>query len=245
MLKRTVLSVFAVSLVGLVGCTGRLTRENQGLQDQIAALQQKQDALLRENDVLKAHAAELEGNLTEAQKEASQMSQLASELRSEQAKLQNQRTELEKLVKNLSGITIERRSEGNFIVMESEILFASGKAELNEGAKASLDQIAGYMLEKKDLQIRVDGHTDGVPIKLSGWEDNYHLAAMRAHAVMRYLADKGVSPDRMYIVGFGPNRPLAKPETPTAPMDQNRRVEILLVPQGIRSIGEILEGFKQ
>jgi len=243
MLKRTILCVLAVSLVGSVGCAGQLKKKNQALQDQIAALERKEAALLRENDVLKAHAAEVEANLAEARKEARQMSELVDELRGEQQKLQDQRKELEKLVQDLSGITVEPRNEGNFIVMESEILFASGKAELNEAAKGSLDRIAGYLLDKEGLQVRIDGHTDGAPIKFSPWEDNYHLGAMRAHAVMRYLMDRGISAGRMYIVGFGPNRPIVEPESPTDRVAENRRVEILLVPEGIRSISEILEGF--
>ena len=100
-------------------------------------------------------------------------------------------------------------------------------------------------VRRNDQQlIRVDGHSDGEPIKHSQWKDNYHLSAMRAHAVMQYLASQGVPAQNMYIVGFGPNRPLVEPVEPEAPMPKNRRVEILLVPQAQRSIEQILEQFR-
>jgi len=246
MLKRIAGVVLAISLAGLAGCTSpALKRENLALKERVRTLENKQAALIDENEALKAHADQIQAQLAQAKKESDKLTRLVGDLRSEQEKMLQQRRELEKLVQGLSGITVQPRSEGNFIVMESKILFASGKADLNDEAKTTLDRVAGYLLEHPDLQIRVDGHTDGVPIRYSGWQDNYQLAAMRAHSVMRYLVEKGVDPARMYITGFGPNRPLVEPEEPTAPVDENRRVEILLVPEGMRSISEILKGFGQ
>ncbi len=244
MLKRTVATVVGILLIGLTGCCGQLKKQNQSLQTQVIDLEEAREMLLADNETLKTHAASLEVGLVEAKKEADQMARLLGELKGEEGKLQRERLELEKLARRIEGFTIEQRPEGNFIVMDSEILFASGKADLKEDAKASLDRIADYLLQKSALEIRVDGHTDAVPIKHSGWQDNYQLAAMRAHAVMAYLGEKGVASERMYVVGFGPNRPLVQPEDPLEPMAENRRVEILLVPEGIRSITEILEGFK-
>jgi flagellar motor protein MotB len=48
----------------------------------------------------------------------------------------------------------------------------------------------------------------------------------------------------MFICGFGPNRPLRQPKAPEEAVAGNRRVEILLIPEAMRSIGQILEGFK-
>ena len=229
MLKRTVAVVVGITLIGLTGCCGQLQKENQSLQTKLVEIEDAKEKLLAENETLKAHGETLQVGLVEARKEARQMAQLVGELKGEQGKLLEQRLELEKLVKGLSGITVEPRNEGNFIVMESEILFASGKAELNEDAKASLNRIADYLLPKSALEIRVDGHTDAVPIKHSPWQDNYQLAAMRAHAVMAYLVEKGVPSERMYVVGFGPNRPLVQPEDPLEPMAENRRVEFRIL----------------
>lgn len=245
MLKRAMMVVLGISLIGLAGCCSGVRKQNTSLQSRLADLQQERDGLISQVDVLKASQKGLEARLAESDRERRRMTELVGELTGEQDKLRQQRQELERLVQDLTGITVERRSEGNFIVMESEILFALGKAELNEDAKASLGRIADYLLDKTGLQIRIDGHTDGVPIRHSPWKDNYHLGAMRAHAVMRYLTDEGLDAERMYIVGFGPNRPVVEPEDPVEPIAENRRVEILLVPDGVRSISEILEGFEE
>ncbi|MHC4480060.1 MAG: OmpA/MotB family protein [Planctomycetota bacterium] len=245
MLKRIVLLGLGVCVVGLTGCTANLKKENANLRSQLAALEARRDQLAEENRGLRTDLGALQGALTEARTDARRMSGLVDELRGEQEKLQQQTLELKKLLDDFAGISVEARSEGNFIVMESEILFDLGKAELSEAATSSLDRVAEYLLAHNELPLRIDGHTDGVPIVHSPWKDNYHLAAMRAHAVMGYLVGKGVSPDRMYIAGFGPNKPLQEPPEPTAPVPQNRRVEIMLVPTGVRSISEILEGFQE
>jgi chemotaxis protein MotB len=247
MLKRVCVLLLAVIAVSLTGCAEmrQLRRQNEALTDQVNRYKDERATLLDNIEALEAQRESLQGRLADTQREAERMADVVAELRQEQSQLQRQRAELQKLVQGLSGISVETRREGNFIIVENEILFELGKADLTEAAMAALDDVAEYLAQKPDLRIRVDGHTDGVPITHSVWEDNYHLSAMRAHAVMGYLVDKGVDPGRMHIAGFGPNTPLVEPADPTEPVAENRRVEILVVPEGGRSIGEILEKFEQ
>jgi len=247
MLKRTLLVVLAVSLFAVAGCPElkTLRRQNANLETQLTQVQQERDDLLSQLAAVQTQRDQFRNQLSASQQEAARMSGLLQQLRDEKDRLDQQRRELSALVKEFAdaGINVEERGEGNFIVMENEILFDLGKADLKDEAKAALDKVADYLVANPQLPVRIDGHTDGTPIKVSQWEDNYHLSAMRAHAVMRYLASKGVDPTRMYIVGFGPNRPRVEPEEPQAPVAENRRVEILLVPQGARSVSEILGEF--
>ncbi|MGD2174296.1 MAG: OmpA family protein [Candidatus Brocadiaceae bacterium] len=248
MLKRSLALVLAVVLVGLAGCRNmeeQLRKQNATLSKQLALCQDERDALLKSIDELDAEQQQLRAQLLETREDAQSKDELVRRLRQEQAQLEQQRRELQKLVEGLSGISVETRGEGNFIVLENEILFELGKVELNQDAKASLDKVASYLQRRPDVAVRIDGHTDGVPVRHSPWKDNYHLSAMRAHAVMQYLVQKGLDPDRVYIVGFGPNRPRTEPAEPAEPVAENRRVEILLVPEGVKSIGEILQGFEE
>ena len=247
MLKRAIVVGLAICLAGLAGCAQikDLERKNANLHAQVQSLQAERDELVAENQALKTDRETLQAALTDARKEARRMSELVGEMKAEQDKLHRQTAELKALLDEFGGIDVEARREGNFIVMQSEILFDSGKVDLNPDAADSLNKVADYLVAHSELPIRIDGHTDGVPIQHSPWKDNYHLAAMRAHAVMRYLMERGVSPERMHIVGFGPNEPRVEPQEPTEPVAANRRVEILLVPEGARSIGEILEGFQE
>ena len=81
-----------------------------------------------------------------------------------------------------------------------------------------------------DEALRVDGHTDNVPIKVSGWKDNFHLSAMRAHTVLKALVGEGISSERIFLAGFGLHRPQVSNDTREG-RQQNRRVEILIVPK--------------
>jgi chemotaxis protein MotB len=245
MLKRIVLLGLGVCLMGSVGCTElkNLRKANASMRAQLTSVQAERDQLTEANRALQAELEASQRALAESKGEGRRMTQVIGEMKAEQDKLNTQTAELKKLLGDLN-IPVEQRAEGNFIVMESEVLFDSGKVELKPQAQASLDKVAGYLVSHPAIPIRIDGHTDGVPIQQSPWKSNYHLGAMRALAVMDYLASKGVDSERMYVTGFGPNRPRVTPERPAASVAANRRVEILVVPEGVRSIGEILEGLK-
>ena len=85
----------------------------------------------------------------------------------------------------------------------------------------------------QDKAIRVEGHTDNVPIAPSlrvRFATNWELSTARATAVVRYLQDKaGIAPDHLIASGYGEYRPLSPNTTPEG-RAQNRRIEIVLVP---------------
>jgi chemotaxis protein MotB len=245
--RRILLAVLGVSLLGLAGCPELkdLRRQNANLEKQLQLCQRDKEAYSQQAALLQAERDQLKTDLGAARHEAAQRGGLVDTLRAEHAKLEQQRQELQSLLRDLHGISVQAGPEGNFVVMENDVLFALGKAELNEDAKESLTRVATYFRDRPELTVRIDGHTDGVPVKVSGWEDNYHLAVMRAHAVMKYLTQKGVSAERMYIAGYGPNKPRTAPETPAAPVAENRRVEILVIPEGSKRITDILRGFQE
>jgi chemotaxis protein MotB len=112
------------------------------------------------------------------------------------------------------------------------VLFDSGKAELRRGAARVLDKVAQVLKEIPDQPIAVEGHTDNVPIKYSGWADNTALSVARANAVVAYLTEKqGLDPSRLTAVGFGEERAIAPNDSPEG-RQKNRRVEIVVLPQG-------------
>ncbi len=247
MRNRIVPFVLAVAFLGLTGCAELrdLRQQNENLQQQLRMCESERETLLGDVAELEAQNQTLRQEVTDARQEGRQQADVVARLRDEQARLERQRRELQRLVQGLSGVEVESRQEGNFIVVENDILFGLGRTDLTDQAKSTLDEVVEYLLSRPDVTVRVDGHTDGVPIVTAPFDDNYHLAAMRAHSVMGYLVEQGVNPERVYITGFGPNRPRLEPEEPTAPVDENRRVEILVMPEGVRSIGEILEGFRE
>lgn len=105
-----------------------------------------------------------------------------------------------------------------------DVLFDAGKAAVREGAKATLDKVAAAL--KKDYsgkQIRVEGHTDSDPIRVSRWKSNQELSTARAEAVKKYLVSKGVDASLVSVQGLGSDKPKSNDKA------QNRRVEIIVV----------------
>ena len=234
MLKQVLTVVLGLSIVSLTGCA-RL-RE---LEDQNATLLARVQVLDGANQELETTKARNEKEIAGLRDEVAQRDTklreyqgMVESLEARQRKLEENRKRLEKLAKDLGDfVRLIERGESSFIAMESEILFGSGKHELLPDAKKGLDEIARYLQANRALKIRIDGHTDGEPIRASGYEDNWHLACMRALAVRRYLASKGVAAERMFVAGFGPSVPLVAPPNPTAAVEENRRVEILIRPE--------------
>ncbi len=246
MLKWMAVVALAVSLVGFAGCgeLQNLRKQNASLNGQVTSLTADNQKLKNENDALKADNQRLQASMTKDEAAAKRAAGVMADLKAEQEKLRKQKADLMAIFGSMPDLSIMGGAEGNYIVAKNEILFDPGQIELKASAGKALDKVADYLRAHPDLTVRIDGHTDGVPIKESKWQDNYHLSAMRAHAVMKYLMGKGVKADKMFIAGFGPNKPRVPPKSPTEAVEANRRVEILVVPTGIRSINQILEEMK-
>jgi len=98
-----------------------------------------------------------------------------------------------------------------------------------------MDKLAGALLDlareipsEINWVLRVDGHTDSVPLSGSGrYSDNWELSAARAISVVKFLISRGVPSDRLVAAGFGEFQPIAEGDTPEA-RSQNRRIELKL-----------------
>ncbi|MEQ9545629.1 MAG: peptidoglycan -binding protein [Marinobacter sp.] len=126
------------------------------------------------------------------------------------------------------------RVVGDRFLLPSELLFASGSAQLGEAGQKELDKLANVLLdvvkripEDLDWILRIDGHTDVIPINTPQFPSNWELSTARAVAVVRYLANQGVPERRMVAAGFGEFFPVADGTSPEA-LQQNRRIELKL-----------------
>lgn len=126
------------------------------------------------------------------------------------------------------------RIEGDRFLLQAELLFSSGTAELGEQGKEQLRELADILNElipsiPSDLQwiLRVDGHTDRVPISSSNFSSNWELSTARAVSVVRYLANQGIPESRMAAAGFSKFHPIDPADTREA-YRKNRRIEIKL-----------------
>lgn len=129
-------------------------------------------------------------------------------------------------------VLLEMAQRGLVITMTNDILFDSGKSKLKNSAKSVLKKVASVLNEAvPDRNIGVEGHTDNVPIKHSGWKSNWELSAARATSVVHYLIDDcNVKPQRLSAIGYGEFRPIDTNDTKEG-RARNRRVEIIILPR--------------
>jgi chemotaxis protein MotB len=128
------------------------------------------------------------------------------------------------------------RIVGDRFVFQSEVLFASGSDILQPAGTEEMRKLAAAIVElareiPSDINwiIRVDGHTDTIPITGTGgrFADNWQLSTARAAAVVRYLISQGAPANRLAATGFGEFQPIDPADTPAA-RSRNRRIELKL-----------------
>jgi outer membrane protein OmpA-like peptidoglycan-associated protein len=132
-----------------------------------------------------------------------------------------------KLRQELQGTGVQVRREGNnlFLVMPGNITFSSGNADIRSDFFSVLNSVAKVLAEFNQTSIRVTGHTDST----GSDQINQPLSERRADSVAMYLRSQKVSSARIQAYGYGSRYPVASNDTP-AGRDQNRRVELELVP---------------
>jgi chemotaxis protein MotB len=113
--------------------------------------------------------------------------------------------------------------------ISTDILFGSGSAQLSGTAVMALQKLADS-LKTWPNALRVEGHTDDRPINTAAFPSNWELSAARAASVVHLFMDRGVAPDRLAVMGFGPYRP-ASPNDSAAGRNANRRVEVVILGQ--------------
>lgn len=138
---------------------------------------------------------------------------------------------LRQILGNRPGI----RVVGDRFVFESEVLFDTGRAELNTEGRAELDKLAAAVIElEREIPpeipwvLRIDGHTDKRPLTGAGqFRSNWELSSSRAISVVQYLMTRGVTAQRLVAAGFGEYQPLDTGDSEDA-LRRNRRIELKL-----------------
>lgn len=131
--------------------------------------------------------------------------------------------------KNLTRhLALQMTSEGLVLRFSDSLVFAVGSANLRPSAKAVLEDIA-VIVRRSRFDVRIEGHTDNLPIQNRRFPSNWELSTARAVNVLRFFAEEQqISSDRLTAVGFGEFNPLEPNDT----VDQramNRRVEIIFL----------------
>lgn len=139
--------------------------------------------------------------------------------------------DLNRLIANYNytqSIRLENNERGVTIHILDDILFPPGRANLNESSQLVLKRIAD-IIRYLPNDIRIEGHTDNVPINTGQYPSNWHLSVDRALNTAYYLIrEQGLSADKVSIVGYSEYRPITTNDTPLT-RSLNRRVDIVIL----------------
>ncbi|MBP2291934.1 peptidoglycan -binding protein [Azospirillum rugosum] len=215
------------SLASEQGETGKARQQVDMLNQQIAALREQ----------LAKIGAVLEVSEKKAEEQKVQIAELGSRLNQAlAAKVQDlarYRSEFFGRVRETLGNRPDVRIVGDRFVFQSELLFPSGSATLEEAGKLRLAELARTLMEigkqiPPDINwvLRIDGHTDNRPVRFQ-FASNWELSSARAISVVKYLIDQGIPPERLAATGFGEYQPL-DPGSSDEALARNRRIEVKL-----------------
>jgi len=185
-------------------------------QQRISELRQKIAAMETENGRLKDEIAGLQKAKEEVQKASQTYEQLLDKMKSEISQGQ---------------VTISELKGKLTVNLVDAILFDSGKAEVKEDGLAVLQKVVDILKTVKDKAIRIEGHTDNVPIRGSlanKYATNWELSAARAINVTRFLQKQGLDSAILVAAAYGEYKPVA-PNDSEEGKAKNRRIEIVLV----------------
>lgn len=201
-----------------------LDRLRQGEHRLRAKLQQDEESLKAEE----AERARLERERADKEEEIRRLTQTRDDLtKSLQAEIAK------------GDIRIQQVRDRLTINMLDRVLFDSGQARIKPSGLKVLKQVSEILKKVTDKQIRIEGHTDRVPIgpRLKDrFPTNWELSAARATTVVRYLIEEGgVDRGNLSAVGYGDNRPVAENDTEEG-RAANRRIEIVLYPKDLTEI---------
>ena len=261
--SRMALAVLAVTALVFGGCVSKseymkTVETANSLEVDNARLKTELGAAGKRNEQLTADRAELDRLLAarsgELGRSIAELRQRLGALESENIRLAQELTEAQKAreekVKELSStyeqlvdkmkgeiakgqVTISELKGRLTVNMVDAILFDSGRAEIKPEGLVVLGKVIEILKSVDDKAIRIEGHTDAIPISGSlaqRYPTNWELSAARAINVARYLQKQAINPAHLSAAGFGEFKPVADNATVEG-RAKNRRIEIVLVPK--------------
>jgi len=228
-------------LASVTGATGKTEQSMEQLRRETAdVLLQKRDRELKaartETDT-KAREAEqwrrvAESRVRDAETKAREAEQGRRQTDEADAKaLAAEHAKATALATELANLKAQQTDRG-MVLTVGDVLFAAGKAEVGPGAQRSIDKLADFLKAYPKRNVVIEGHTDNI-----GDEGfNIKLSQQRADAVRDLLVARGVAPQRIRTKGYGPKFPVVENDS-AAGRQQNRRVEVLVLNEGVSAEG--------
>lgn len=222
--------VLSVFVLGLAGGIYYFYDSNQKARSELETLHNSKDELTFKVNNLEKEKDAISNELEE------KIANISKEKEDEIAKLKGTYDELVSDMKQeieQGQIKITQLADRLSVSMIDKILFPSGETKITSDGLKVMERIGKVLKNTKDKIIRIEGHTDNVPIHRrlkKKFPTNWELSTARATNVLRFLHEKtGIEAERLQAVGMAEYHPVASNET-AAGRSQNRRIEIALLP---------------
>ena len=222
-------------LATVTGATGKTEQSTVQLRRETA------DVLLQKRDrELKAARSETETKAREAEQWRRAAESRAGEAKpapapkpddAEAKALAAEHAKAAALAAELANLKAQQTDRG-MVLTVGDVLFAPGKADIGAGAQRSIDKLAEFLKAYPKRNVLIEGHTDN----LGDEAFNVKLSQQRADAVRDLLVARGISRQRIQTKGYGPKFPVVDNDS-AAGRQQNRRVEVLVLNEGVSAEG--------
>jgi chemotaxis protein MotB len=216
-----------------------LVQENENIK---STLETKRDKLANEVVGLKNRLGDNANHIAELEQQIARLSEEKTKAVEEKERaIARMKNTYESLVNEMKQeikegeIQITQLKDRLTVNLVDKILFDSGSAAIKGKGQKVLDRVGEILKTVTDRQIKVEGHTDNVPISAALAEkfpSNWELSTARATTVVRYLQGRGVDPTFLSAEGYGEFQPVAPNDTDESKA-KNRRIEIVLIPREV------------
>jgi chemotaxis protein MotB len=211
-----------------------LTKELEGTNQEVSNLSKTIQEI---NDEKNGVIGERDKTQEKLKRSQNEYEKTLAQLQLEQQKKKDLEAKRDEMVKGLKDEIADQRvkiTQLNGVIkvqMENKILFPSGAAVISDEGKAILKRVGSSFSRIKNKRIRVEGHTDNVPISNAKFRSNWELSSTRAANVLHVLIANSTIDAALYeLVGLGEFHPVAENDT-AENKALNRRIEILLLPK--------------
>jgi chemotaxis protein MotB len=206
----------------------QLNARIKALEAELAAAQGSLDAANKEKASLLKDRSSLQASVADMQAALKELAERRAAAEERVAQFKDLLSRFKKLI-DAGQLRVKIVDGRMVVVLATDILFASGKADLSESGRVALLEVAKILATIPDRHYQVEGHTDNVPIQTERFPSNWELASARALTVVRTLEEGGVSSARLSGASYGEYRPVADNKTLDGRVS-NRRIEIVVVP---------------
>ena len=205
------------------------------LESQLAQLQEVYDSKKQALQDAQAKEAQLVASKGQLEADVESMKQALAELEARreasEKRLSAYRDLLERFQSLIDAGMLEVKIQNGRMVVElaSDVLFASGSAELSPEGKAAIEEVSGVLADIPDRTFQVEGHTDDDPIATPQYPSNWELASGRALTVVKTMVSVGMPPERISASSYAFFQPVASNDSDEGKAS-NRRIEIVVMP---------------